>query len=110
MGEGFTWNTQDRERDVAAATAALERAAARLASGEFDLVVLDEVHIALRYDYLDAAEVVRALDARAPRTAVVTTGRDAPDALVDYADGVTEMREVKHPFKAGIRAQKGIDF
>jgi len=110
MGEGFTWETQDRDRDIAAASAAFEHAVKQMESGEFDLVVLDEIHIALRYDYLDAAVVVAGLQGRATRTGVVCTGRDAPQALIDYADCVTEMREIKHPFKAGIKAQKGIDF
>jgi len=110
MGEGFTWETQDRERDVAAATAAFDKAVELMGDGEFDLVVLDEIHIALRYDYLDPAAVVAGIRARATRTGVVSTGRDAPQALIDNADCVTEMREIKHPFKAGIRAQKGIDF
>jgi len=110
MGEGFTWETQDRDRDIAAATAAFVHAVEQMKSGEFDLVVLDEIHIALRYDYLDVGAVVAGLDERAIRTGVVCTGRDAPQALIDYADCVTEMREIKHPFQAGIKAQKGIDF
>jgi len=110
MGEGFTWETQDRDRDIAAATAAFAHAVEQMKSGEFDLVVLDEIHIALRYDYLDVGAVVAGLDERAIRTGVVCTGRDAPQALIDYADCVTEMREIKHPFQAGIKAQKGIDF
>ena len=110
MGEGFTWETQDRERDVEAATAALAKAAGLMRSGDFDLVVLDEIHIALRYDYLDADAVVEGIAERAARTSVVTTGRDAPQALIDAADTVTEMREISHAFKSGIEARKGIDF
>ena len=110
MGEGFTWETQDRERDVAAATAAFDLAVGIMASGDVDLVVLDEIHIALRYDYLDAEAVVAGIAARSDRTSVISTGRDAPQALVDAADTVTEMREVRHAFKGGISAQKGIDF
>lgn len=110
MGEGFTWDTQDRERDVAAAQSAFARGADMMASGDFDLVVLDEVNIALRYGYLDAADVIAALDRRNARTAVVLTGRDAPPELLAYADLVSEMVEVKHPYRAGIKAQKGIDF
>ncbi len=110
MGEGFTWETQDRERDVAAATAAFDKAAELMGSGDFDLVVLDEIHIALRYDYLDAGAVVRGIAERATRTGVITTGRDAPQALIDAADTVTEMREISHAFGNGIKAQKGIDF
>ncbi|QHL90796.1 cob(I)yrinic acid a,c-diamide adenosyltransferase [Sphingomonas changnyeongensis] len=110
MGEGFTWDTQDRDRDVAAATQALARAEAMITGGDFDLVVLDEINIALRYDYLDIARVLDVLDRRAARTGVILTGRDARPELMDYADLVSEMREVKHPFAAGIRAQRGIDF
>jgi cob(I)alamin adenosyltransferase len=110
MGDGFTWDTQDRARDVAAAEAALQMGAAMLSSGEFDLVVLDEINIALRYDYLSIETVLSVLQSRSERTSVVLTGRDAKTELVSYADLVSEMREVKHPFKAGIKAQRGIDF
>ncbi|MEM7730843.1 MAG: cob(I)yrinic acid a,c-diamide adenosyltransferase [Pseudomonadota bacterium] len=110
MGEGFTWDTQDRERDIAAAEAAFGNAAAMMASGDYDLVVLDEINIALRYDYLDVQTVLDALKTRSDRTSVVLTGRDAKPELCDYADLVSEMREVKHPFKAGIKAQRGLDF
>lgn len=110
MGEGFTWDTQDKERDIAAAQAAFARAAAMMASGDFDLVVLDEVNIALRYDYLAVTDVVAALEKRAARTSVILTGRDAKSELADYADLVSDMGEVKHPFAAGIKAQRGIDF
>ena len=110
MGEGFTWDTQDRERDIAAAHAAFTRANEMMAGGGFDLVVLDEINIALRYDYLEVANVVAALDVRAARTSVILTGRDAKPALIEYADLVSEMVEVKHPFAAGIKAQRGIDF
>jgi cob(I)alamin adenosyltransferase len=110
MGEGFTWDTQDRVRDIQAAQAALQTGADMLASGEYDLVVLDEINIALRYDYLALEAVLAALRARAQRTSVVLTGRDAKAELIDYADLVSEMREIKHPLKAGIKAQRGIDF
>ena len=79
-------------------------------SGDYDLVVLDEINIALRYDYLDIHAVLEGLRARSDRTSVILTGRDAKPELCDYADLVSEMREVKHPFKAGIKAQRGIDF
>ena len=79
-------------------------------SGEYDLVVLDEINIALRYDYLDIQTVIDALKARSERTSVILTGRDAKPELCEYADLVSEMTEVKHPFKAGIKAQRGIDF
>ncbi len=110
MGEGFTWDTQDRDRDIAAAEAAFAKAQEMMASGEYDLIVLDEINIALRYDYLSVAAVIAGLDARSTRTSVVLTGRDAKPDLCDYADLVSEMREVKHPFKSGIKAQRGIDF
>lgn len=110
MGEGFTWDTQDRERDIAAATAAFARAREMMESGDFDLVVLDEINIALRYEYLAVADVLAGLKARNAGTAVILTGRDARPEICEYADLVTEMEEVKHPFKAGIKAQKGVDF
>lgn len=110
MGEGFTWDTQDKERDIAAAQAAFGKARDMMQSGDYDLVVLDEINIAMRYDYLSTQEVIDALDARDKRTGVVLTGRDAKPELCAYADLVTEMTEVKHPFKAGIKAQKGVDY
>ena len=110
MGEGFTWDTQDRDRDVAAAEAAFSKARDMMASGEYDLIVLDEINIALRYDYLAVERVLDALKSRSDRTSVVLTGRDAKPELCDYADLVSEMREVKHPFKAGIKAQRGLDY
>ena len=110
MGDGFTWNTQDRDRDTEAATAAFAKARGLLESGDYDLVVLDEINIALRYDYLSIESVLEGLKARSTRTSVILTGRDAKPELQDYADLVSEMREVKHPFKAGIKAQHGIDF
>ncbi len=110
MGEGFTWDTQDRERDIAAATSAFDKAIELMNGGAHDLVVLDEINIALRYDYLSAEQVIAGVSQRDPRTSVILTGRDAPQALCDYADLVTEMREIKHPFQAGIKAQRGLDF
>jgi cob(I)alamin adenosyltransferase len=110
MGEGFTWDTQDRERDIAAANAAFDKARALMASGEYDLVVLDEINIALRYEYLSVEQVIDGLNERAVKTGVFLTGRDAPQALRDYADLVTEMTEEKHPFQAGIKAQRGVDY
>ncbi|WP_377192065.1 cob(I)yrinic acid a,c-diamide adenosyltransferase [Ruegeria meonggei] len=110
MGEGFTWDTQDRDRDIAAANAAFDKACALMASGEYDLVILDEINIALRYEYLSVEQVIDGLAARSGKTSVFLTGRDAPQALRDYADLVTEMTEEKHPFKAGIKAQRGVDF
>ena len=110
MGEGFTWDTQDRDRDIAAAEAAFGKAREMMASGDYDLIVLDEINIALRYDYLSVQDVIAALDARDKRTGVILTGRDAKPELCEYADLVTEMTEVKHPFKNGIKAQRGVDF
>lgn len=110
MGEGFTWDTQDRSRDTRTAEAGLEVAAAMLASGDHDLVVLDEINIALRYDFLGVEAVLAALRARSARSSVILTGRDAKPEIMDYADLVSEMREVKHPFQVGIKAQRGLDF
>ncbi|OAN67861.1 cob(I)yrinic acid a,c-diamide adenosyltransferase [Sulfitobacter sp. EhC04] len=110
MGEGFTWDTQDKERDIAAAQAAFAKAREMMESGAYDLVVLDEINIAMRYEYLSVEQVIEGLEARDKQTGVILTGRDAKPELCAYADLVTEMTEVKHPFKAGIKAQKGIDF
>ncbi len=110
MGEGFTWDTQDKERDIAAANAAFDKACKLMSSGDYDLVVLDEINIALRYEYLSVEQVIDGLKNRSERTSVFLTGRDAPQALRDYADLVTEMNVEKHPFQAGIKAQRGVDF
>lgn len=109
MGEGFTWETQDRARDVAAAQAAWRIAARMLADPGVDFVLLDELNIALVKDYISVEEVLAAVGARPPQQHVVITGRGAPQALIDAADTVSEMRMVKHAFKAGIKAQKGIE-
>jgi cob(I)alamin adenosyltransferase len=109
MGEGFTWEVQDRARDIQAARAAWARAGLFLGDPGVRLVVLDELNIALRHGYLDVAEVVEALRQRPAPQHVVVTGRGAPAELIDLADTVTEMREIKHAFKAGVRAQKGIE-
>ena len=110
MGEGFTWETQDRARDIAAARPPGRRRRRFIADDEHQLVVLDELNIVLRYDYLDTAEVVAALAARPPMKHVVVTGRNAKDELIEAADLVTEMEQVKHPFRSGVKAQKGIEF
>ncbi|MCB9946406.1 MAG: cob(I)yrinic acid a,c-diamide adenosyltransferase [Rhodospirillaceae bacterium] len=110
MGEGFTWETQDRQRDIAAARAAWERAKALIADPAYRLVLLDELNIVLRYGYLPLDEVVEALAARAPMTHVIVTGRNAAEALLEAADLVTEMTMVKHPFRSGVKAQAGIEF
>jgi cob(I)alamin adenosyltransferase len=110
MGEGFTWETQDRTRDIAAARAAFEAARALIADPALDMIVLDELNIVLRYDYLPLDEVRAALNARRPGLHVVVTGRNARPELIEDADLVTEMVEIKHPFRAGIKAQPGIEF
>jgi len=110
MGEGFTWDTQDKGRDIAAAQAAFAKGREMMESGDYDLIVMDEINIAMRYDYLSVEDVIAGLDARDKRTGVILTGRDAKPELCEYADLVTEMTEVKHPFKAGIKAQRGVDF
>ncbi|MCW4117124.1 cob(I)yrinic acid a,c-diamide adenosyltransferase [Aurantimonas sp. MSK8Z-1] len=110
MGDGFTWETQDRQRDIAAAEAAWARAKAMIADEEHDLVLLDELNIVLRYDYLDLAEVLAVLAGKPAMKHVVVTGRNAKDELIEVADLVTEMEMVKHPFRSGVKAQKGIEF
>ena len=110
MGEGFTWDTQDKDRDIAAAQAAFAKGREMMESGDYDLIVMDEINIAMRYEYISVEDVIAGLEARDKRTGVILTGRDAKPALCDYADLVTEMTEVKHPFKAGIKAQRGVDF
>ena len=109
MGEGYTWETQDRTRDVAAAGAAWDVAARMLADPAYDFVLLDELNIALTKQYVELDAVLAALASRPERQHVVITGRGAPDSLVEVADTVTEMRVVKHAFKAGIKAQHGIE-
>ncbi|MGE0280090.1 MAG: cob(I)yrinic acid a,c-diamide adenosyltransferase [Rhizobiaceae bacterium] len=110
MGEGFTWETQDLRRDVAAAEAAWAKAVELLNDPTISLVILDELNIALRYDYLDLDTVVSVLKARRPDLHVVVTGRNAKPALVEAADLVSEISATKHHFAAGVKAQKGIEF
>ena len=111
MGEGFTWETQDRARDIAMAEKGWAKAKELILDPTIQLVLLDEINIALRYDYLDIAEVVAFLrDEKPPRTHVVLTGRNAKDDLIELADLVTEMTLIKHPFRSGIKAQKGVEF
>jgi cob(I)alamin adenosyltransferase len=110
MGEGFTWETQDLKRDVAAAERAWTKAAELMADPAFALVILDELNIALRYDYLDLSTVVAALSERRSDLHVVVTGRNAKPELIAAADLVTEMTLVKHHFAAGVKAQPGIEF
>ena len=110
MGEGFTWETQDRARDIAAAERAWAKACELMDDESFKLIILDELNIALRYEYLDLASVVAALSARRPGLHVVATGRNAKPELLAAADLVTEMTLVKHHFAAGVKAQPGIEF
>jgi cob(I)alamin adenosyltransferase len=110
MGEGFTWETQDRARDVAAAERAWAKARELIDDPQFALVILDELNIALRYEYLDLTAVIAALTERRPNLHVVVTGRNAKPELVAAADLVTEMTLVKHHFAAGVKAQPGIEF
>jgi len=109
LGEGFTWDTQDRARDTAKARAGWEVARGMLRDPAIGLVILDELTYCLSYGYLDTGEVLADIAARPPMQHVVVTGRAAPQALLDAADTVTEMRDVKHAYHAGIRAQAGID-
>lgn len=111
MGEGFTWETQDKARDIAAAEAGWQKAQELIRDPEIRMVLLDEINIALRYGYLDAEKVVGFLrDEKPPMTHVVLTGRNAPAELIEAADLVTEMSLIKHPFRAGIKAQAGVEF
>jgi cob(I)alamin adenosyltransferase len=111
MGDGYTWNTQDREADMATARRGWNEAVAMIESGNYRMVILDELNTVLKYDYLPLDEVLGVLTARAPMQHIVVTGRHAPDALVDAADLVTEMRLVKHPYREqGVKAQRGVEF
>jgi cob(I)alamin adenosyltransferase len=110
MGNGFTWDTQDRARDIAAARAAWEKSKVMIANPEYDFVILDELNIVLRDDTLPIAEIAAFLKDRPLEKHICITGRNAKPELIDLADLVTEFQEVKHPFKAGFRAQKGVEF
>ena len=111
MGEGFTWDTQDRARDIAATRAAWDEVARMIADPAYAMVIADELNIALRYDYLAVDVVLAAVRARPPMKHVVVTGRNAPAALIDEADLVTEMTLLKHPYRSqGVKAQRGIEF
>lgn len=111
MGEGFTWETQDKARDIAAARAGWEKAKDLIRDERIRMVLLDEINIALRYEYLDLDEVVAFLrDEKPVMTHVVLTGRNAREPLIEIADLVTDMAVVKHPFRAGIKAQPGVEF
>lgn len=110
MGEGFTWDTQDRARDTEIARIAWDEVKRMLADPAYGLVIADELNIVLRYDYLPTEEVLDAIAAKPEMTHFVITGRNAPEALIEAADLVTEMTQVKHPFRAGVKAQAGIEF
>ena len=110
MGEGFTWDTADRQRDIAAARKAWDEAKRMIADPSYRLVLLDELNIVLRYDYLPLGEVLEVLRNKPRDTHVIVTGRNAKDELIELADLVTEMTEIKHPFRAGVKAQQGIEF
>jgi len=115
MGEGFTWETQDRERDIRAAENAWEKSkamieACRGENPQFDMIVLDELNIVLRYDSIDLGEVVEFLKNKPEKLHVVVTGRNAKEELIEISDLVTEMTQIKHPFRSGVKAQVGIEF
>ena len=110
MGEGFSWETQDRKRDIAAAKNAWAMAKDMMDDESFDMVILDELNIPLRYDNLDINDIIQALVLKREMLHVVVTGRNARDSLLDIADLVTEMTMIKHPFRAGVKAQVGIEF
>ena len=111
MGEGFTWETQDRQRDIAAATKAWEEAKRMIADPNLQMVLLDELNIVLRYGYIDLNEVVEVLQAKPEMKHVIVTGRNAKDEIIEIADLVTEMTQIKHPYRdQGVKAQEGIEF
>ncbi|MEO0637960.1 MAG: cob(I)yrinic acid a,c-diamide adenosyltransferase [Pseudomonadota bacterium] len=110
MGEGFTWETQDRARDIDAARQAWEKAKVFILDGEHDMVLMDELNIVLRYGYLPVEEVLEVLAQRPEMKHVIITGRNAKEELIEAADLVTEMEMVKHPFRGGVKAQKGVEF
>ena len=110
LGDGFTWESTDLDETAAKGRHAWSVAREKLLSGDYDLLILDEVTYAVKYGWVPAEDVVTALRDRAPKTNVVMTGRDAPDGLVDVADTVTEMRKVKHAYDRGIKALKGIEY
>ena len=110
MGDGFTWNTQDRAQDIASARKAWDRAVSLLRDPAIDLVILDELNVVLKHEYLPLEEVLTELRGKRPILHVVVTGRNARDELIEMADLVTEMKLVKHPYRSGIKAQKGVEF
>lgn len=110
MGEGFTWETQDRARDIAHARAGWEEAKRMIADPQYRLVLLDELNIVLRYDYLPTEEIIETLRNKPADKHVIVTGRNAKEELIEIADLVTEMEQVKHPFRSGVKAQMGIEY
>lgn len=110
MGEGFTWETQDRSRDITAAREAWNKAREMILDPEIDMVLCDELNIVLRYDYLDVNEVIETLKAKPEMKHVIITGRNAKEELIEFADLVTEMEMIKHPFRSGVKAQVGVEF
>jgi len=110
LGDGFTWVTKDPEQDRATTQRIWELAAERILSAAYDLVVLDEANVAMKHGYLDPKQVIQVLERRDPLVHVVLTGRGAPPEIIEHADLVSEIRAIKHPFKQGVRAQKGIEF
>lgn len=110
MGEGFTWETQDRQRDIEAAQQAWEKAKEMILDDEHHMVLCDELNIVLRYDYLPVADIIETLAKKPPMKHVIITGRNAKDELIEFADLVTEMEMIKHPFRSGVKAQVGVEF
>ncbi len=110
LGEGYTWETQNRQKDIQTAREAWEQAVKLIEKPEYDLVVLDELNIVLKYDYIPVSEVLEVLSNKREDLHVVITGRNAKDEIIEIADLVTEMKLIKHPYKSGIKAQKGIEF
>jgi len=110
MGEGFTWETKNKERDTAIAWKTWEACAEAIEKGEHDMLIFDEINNAIAYDYLDVNVVIEALKKKPADMHIILTGRDARPELIELADLVTEMREIKHPFQEGIYAQKGIEY
>jgi cob(I)alamin adenosyltransferase len=110
VGKGLTWMSKDITTDEGLARAGWELARERIAGGEYDIVILDEITYCINFGWLDLADVLKTIAGRREGTHVIVTGRDAPEGLIAAADLVTEMREVKHPYKSGVKAQKGIEF
>jgi cob(I)alamin adenosyltransferase len=110
MGDGFTWNTQDRDKDIASTRKAWDTAVSLLRDPSFDMVILDELNVVLKHAYLPLDEALMELRGRRPMLHVVVTGRNARDEMIDLADVVTEMKLIKHPYRSGVKAQKGVEF